>query len=190
LAEDNTPNVSAYRSNWGASKQSSPPSTARPGNLQTGKANSVRIDDQQRGLIEARIRSAMDRLLRGDLAPGDRCDVKTLAREAAVSRAALYSTYAHLKTEFEQRRERLRDSGTVVDPRQSQITNLKDSIEKLRHRLSDHEDKISKLSRFRTTALSQLAAQHDEIQRLRSQLSKLGNVRVLRPAPSQNRNPS
>ena len=39
-----------------------------------------------------------------------------LAAEAGITRTGLYTTYAHLKDEFEARRERLRDPGAVVDP--------------------------------------------------------------------------
>ncbi len=63
----------------------------------------MRISAQQRQHNEARIRAAMDRLLRGDLPTGGSCDVKTLAREAGVDRTAFYSArpYAHLRKEFE-----------------------------------------------------------------------------------------
>ena len=55
------------------------------------------ISDLQRQRTEDRIRAAIDRLLRGQIPPGGGCDVKTLAREAGVSRASLYRTYQHLK---------------------------------------------------------------------------------------------
>lgn len=57
----------------------------------------MKITPQQRQQNEDRIRAAMDRILHGDYAEGGKCDVKTLARESGVSRAAIYSTYAHLK---------------------------------------------------------------------------------------------
>ena len=37
---------------------------------------------------EAKIRAAMSRLLRGDIPPGGKCDVKTFAREAGIDRTA------------------------------------------------------------------------------------------------------
>jgi len=59
----------------------------------------------------------MDRLLRGEIPPGGNCDVKTLAAASGVTRAALYSTYLHLKEEFERRRDQLREAGVIADPR-------------------------------------------------------------------------
>lgn len=58
----------------------------------------------QRDQVERRIRAAIDRLLAGQIPHGGACDVKTLAREAGISRAALYRTWGHLKDEFEKRR--------------------------------------------------------------------------------------
>ena len=65
----------------------------------------MRIGEDSARQNESRIRAAMDRLLRGEIPPGGGCDVKTLAREAGVDRAAFYSDrpYAHLKDEFERR---------------------------------------------------------------------------------------
>jgi len=65
----------------------------------------MRISTEQRQQNETRIRAAIDRLLAGDIPPGGKCDVKTLAREAAVDRAAFYGTrpYTRLREEFETR---------------------------------------------------------------------------------------
>lgn len=52
----------------------------------------MRVTDAHRKQTEERIRAASDRLLRGDIPPGCGCDVKTLAVEAGVTRAALYPT--------------------------------------------------------------------------------------------------
>src|SRR3979409_922654 len=78
-----------------------------------------RLDQQTRAQKEATIRAAMDRILRGELPPGGKCDVKTLATASGITRAALYSTYLHLKEEFERRRDLLRDTGVIADPRRS-----------------------------------------------------------------------
>lgn len=65
----------------------------------------MRISAAQRTENENRIRAAMDRLLRGEIPPGGKRDIKTLAIEAAVERTAFYGTrpYAHLRVEFERR---------------------------------------------------------------------------------------
>jgi chromosome segregation ATPase len=144
----------------------------------------VRTSQQQQRHTEEKIRAAIDRLLGGALPPGGKCDIKTLAAEAGVTRASLYTTHAHLKNEFEQRRDRLRDAGTILDPRQAQITRLKTEVASLRQQLADRDTTIAEAADFRTTAVSRLAAQHEEIQRLRAQIANHGNVRVLHRAPA------
>ena len=129
------------------------------------------ISETQRRQTEERIRAATDRLLRGQIPPGGGCDVQTLAIEAGVSRAALYRTYLHLKNEFEQRLARLRAEGQLPDPRAAQIIRLKDDNAKLRQRVTAREQEIADLSAFKTTALSRLAAQHQEITALRAALA-------------------
>ena len=105
---------------------------------------------------------------------------------AGISRAALYRTYPRLKDDFEQRLAQARAAGQVADPRDAQVTRLKDEIQVLRQRLADRDTAIAELIEFKTRALSRLAAQHDELQRLRSHAACPGNLRVLpsRPAPS------
>jgi hypothetical protein len=49
----------------------------------------VRLTPQQRALNEKRIRAAASRLLSGDIPPGGRCDVKTLARLALLTELEL-----------------------------------------------------------------------------------------------------
>lgn len=138
------------------------------------------ISDLQRRRTEERIRAAIDRLLRGQIPPGGGCDIKTLAREAAVSRASLYRTYHHLKTEFEQRLTTLRNAGHLPDPRAAQIVRLTDENTRLRQRLAERDQIITELTELRTAAMSRLAAQHDEILALRAALSNTTNVRPLR----------
>ncbi|MEV4363979.1 hypothetical protein [Nonomuraea sp. NPDC049625] len=60
----------------------------------------------------------MDPLLLGDLPPGGRCDIKTLARESGVDRTAFYGTrpYVHLREEFETRLAVIREAGETPDP--------------------------------------------------------------------------
>ncbi|MDX3233010.1 hypothetical protein [Streptomyces sp. ME19-01-6] len=111
----------------------------------------------------------MDRLLRGELPPGGKCDIKTLAREAGVDRTAFYGNrpYAHLRAEFERRLQSLQQAGEIPDPREAQITRLKTEIAKLKERLAQSEQSVSELTDFRAEALARLAAQHEEIVRLR-----------------------
>ncbi|WP_181722943.1 hypothetical protein [Nocardia gipuzkoensis] len=143
-----------------------------------------RLTDQTRAKKEAAIRAAMDRLLRGEIPPGGKCDVKTLAASSGITRAALYSTYLHLKEEFEQRRDNLRTAGVITDPRDAQIERLKQQVEHLKKRVSVEEKRNAELATFRVQAVSRLAAQHDEIIRLRSGPASGGAVRSLPTARS------
>lgn len=129
----------------------------------------MRISAQQRQQNEGRIRAAMDRLLRSEIPPGGKCDITTLAHEAGVDRTAFYGArpYTHLREEFETRLARMREAGNPVDHRETQINRLKDEVARLKQRLADREQTITELADLKTKALSQLAAQHDEITRLR-----------------------
>jgi hypothetical protein len=129
----------------------------------------MRISAAQRAENENRIRAAMDRLLRGEIPPGGKCDIKTLAAEAGVDRTAFYGTrpYARLRTEFERRLQTLQDAGEIPDPREAQIARLKAENAKLKERLATSEQTIDELTDFRGQALARLAAQHEEIIRLR-----------------------
>lgn len=131
----------------------------------------MRLSPEQRRVVEARIRAAIDRLLRADLPAGGRCDVKTLAAEAGVTRSALYTTYQHLKDEFEQRRQHLHDAGTVVDPRDAQIERLTEQVRRLTEQLAAARHAAQQHTAFKTMAVSRLAAQHDELEHLRQQLA-------------------
>ncbi|MET9357422.1 hypothetical protein ABZY14_31275 [Streptomyces sp. NPDC006617] len=140
----------------------------------------MRISAAQRTENENRIRAAMDRLLRGEMPPGGKCDIKTLANEAAVDRTAFYGTrpYAHLRAEFERRLRALQDAGTIPDPREAQINRLKTENTKLKERLTQAEQEVNELTDFRSQALSRLAARHEEIVHLRE--SAAGTSRVSR----------
>jgi hypothetical protein len=141
----------------------------------------MRISAEQRQQNEARIRAAIDRLLAGDIPPGGKCDIKTLAREAAVDRAAFYGTrpYAHLREQFEARLQASQQAGDIPDRRDAQIARLKDENATLRQRVADRDTAITTLRDFRDQALARLAAQHDEITRLRSQTKRAATVRLL-----------
>jgi hypothetical protein len=131
----------------------------------------VRISAQQRHQNETHIRAAMDRLLRGEIPPGGKCDITTLAQQAGVDRTAFYGTrpYTHLREEFETRLTWMREAGDPVDHREAQINRLKNEITSLKQRLADREQTITALTDLKTEVLSRLAAQHDEITRLRRQ---------------------
>ena len=129
----------------------------------------MRISARQRTENETRIRATMDRLLNGQIPPDGKCDIKTLAREAGVDRTAFYSTrpYAHLRQEFEQRLQALHTTGELPDPRDAQIARLKNEIAALKQRITRRDTAIAELADVKAETLSRLAAQHDEITRLR-----------------------
>jgi hypothetical protein len=145
----------------------------------------MRISTKQRQQNEARIRAAIDRLLAGDIPPGGKCDVKTLALAATIDRAAFYGTrpYARLREENEARLKAIQQAGDIPDPREAQIARLKDENTALRHRLADRDTTITTLTDFQKHALARLAAQHDEITRLRTQNKRVATVHLL-PAPA------
>ena len=140
-----------------------------------------RLDRETRARNDAAIRTAMDRLLRGDIPPGGGCDLKTLALQAGVPRTGFYpkadrhGPYQHLAEEFERRLASLRQAGEATDPRDLQITRLKAENTRLRERLASQETTIAELNAFKTQAISRLAAQHAETERLR--LQQHANVR-------------
>ncbi|WP_331000704.1 hypothetical protein [Streptomyces luteolifulvus] len=99
----------------------------------------ARISDETRARNEQAIRPAMDRMLRGELPPGGKCDLKTLAAEAGVTRTGFYpkknrdgterpGPYQHLAEEFERRLQALQDAGQVPDLRAAQIERLKAEV--------------------------------------------------------------
>jgi chromosome segregation ATPase len=141
----------------------------------------MRLSKQQLADNETKIRTAMSQLLNGDIPPGGKCDIKTLAREADVDRTAFYGSrpYAHLRDEFEQRLAELRSAGERPDPRDAQVDRLKDEITRLRERLTRSDAAISELSDFRGQALARLAAQHDELTRLRQEVRLAAEIRRL-----------
>lgn len=144
----------------------------------------MRLSRQQLADNEAKIRAAMTRLLNGDIPPGGKCDVKTLAGAAGVDRTAFYGSrpYAHLRTEFEQRLNALLDADERPDPRDAQVARLKDEIARLKERLTESDSTIGELTGFRSQALARHAAQHNEITHLRQQVRLAARVRRL-PAP-------
>ena len=141
----------------------------------------MRLSRQQLADNEAKIREAMTRLLNGDIPPGGKCDIKTLAGTAGVDRTAFYGSrpYAHLRTEFEQRLSELIDAGERPDPRDAQVARLKDEITRLKERVAQADATITELAGFRDQALARLGAQHHEITRLRHEAHRAASVRRL-----------
>jgi hypothetical protein len=141
----------------------------------------MRISAALRAENENRIRAAMDRLLRGELPPGGKCDINTLARQAGVDRPAFYGTrpYASLRAEFESRLAVIRQAGGTPDPREAQISRLKTQIATLKERQARQDAAITELTEFKALALSRLAAQHDEITQLRREVQQAASVRRL-----------
>jgi DNA repair exonuclease SbcCD ATPase subunit len=150
----------------------------------------ARLTEESKTHNEAAIRAAMERILKGDLPPGGKADLKTLAALAGVTRTGFYpkknrdgttrpGAYQHLAEEFERRLNELRDAGEIVDPRIAQIERLKAQNAELKSRIVTRDEQIAQLTEFRNLAISRLAAQHDEIERLRRQVTDNGVVRRL-----------
>ncbi|WP_405738567.1 hypothetical protein OG422_01020 [Streptomyces sp. NBC_01525] len=150
----------------------------------------ARLTEEDKARNEAAVRAAMERVLSGDLPPGGKCDLKTLALMAGVTRTGFYpkkardgserpGTYEHLAEEFERRLRALQETGEIVDPRAAQIERLKAENAQLRKRLANRDEQLAELTDFKTLAISRLAAQHDEIERLRERATADGNVRSL-----------
>lgn len=155
-----------------------------------------RVSEHTRQANEAAIRAAMGKLLAGELPKGGKCDIKTLAAMAGVVRTGFYpkknrdgtqrpGPYQHLAEEFEKQLAALRDAGTVPDPRLAQIERLKERNTELHERIKSQEEEIAGLKEFKQRALSRIAAQHLEIERLREQAQHPGVVHQLPQARNQ-----
>ncbi len=137
-----------------------------------------RLTSDARDRAEQDISAAMDRMQSGALPLGGRCDIKTLAAQARVSRTGFYpkdgrpGPWQHLAEEFHRRLAALQDAGDVPDPRDAQIARLKVGNDALRRRLAEQEAAITAHAEFRQQAISRLAAQHDELQRLRDSAAR------------------
>jgi len=149
------------------------------------------VPDGKRQQAEQRVRAAAAALLAGDIPAGGRCDISTLARQAGISRATLYRSYPHLKEQFEHDMAAAAAAGGHPDPRDAQIARLKAENAALKTRCAGQDQAVTVLQDQRTLALSRLAAQYDEIQRLRAAAAAgaagaagTGNVRALRAAPA------
>ncbi|MET9544237.1 hypothetical protein ABZY36_02850 [Streptomyces sp. NPDC006627] len=153
----------------------------------------ARLTEDAKARNKAAIRAAMEQILSGNLPPGGKIDLKTLATLAGVTRTGFYpkknrdgtvrpGAYQHLAEEFERRVRELREAGQIVDPRDAQIERLKAEREVLKKRLADREASLAELTDFKQLAISRLAAQHAEIERLRQQIADGATVRALHAA--------
>ncbi|MCX5238984.1 hypothetical protein OG824_27670 [Streptomyces prunicolor] len=154
----------------------------------------ARLTETDKARNEAAIRAAMDRILAGDLPPAGRADLKTLAAMADVTRTGFYpkknrdgasrpGLYQHLAEEFTRRLGELRAAGATVDPRDAQVDRLKQQVDELKKRITARDEQLAELSEFRVVAISRLAAQHDEIERLRTQVAKRSSLYTVPSAP-------
>lgn len=143
----------------------------------------MRVSAEERRRTEQRIRAAATALLRGDLPPGGSLDITTLARQAGISRATLYRSYPHLKTEFEQQVAARPDDQHNEDSCDVRITRLKTENQHLTARIANKDATIGELEQFKILAISRLAAQHEEIHRLRAAAASapVATVRPLQP---------
>ncbi|MFF3957363.1 hypothetical protein ACFYY1_29740 [Streptomyces sp. NPDC001890] len=127
----------------------------------------ARLTEETKTRNEAAIRAAMERILSGNLPPGGKTDLKTLAALAGVTRTGFYpktnrdgttrpGAYQHLAEEFERRLRELRDAGEILDPRVAQIERLKKHNAELRRRISTRDEQLTELSDFKTLAISRL----------------------------------
>lgn len=66
------------------------------------------------------------------------------------------------------RLQEFQDAGEIVDPHAAQIVRLKEENALLKDRIARRDGEVAKLTAFRALAISRLAAQHEEIERLRS----------------------
>ncbi|WP_346167727.1 hypothetical protein [Streptomyces javensis] len=153
----------------------------RRSTTQPERAYDMALSQEQRDQIERRIRAAIDRLLSGKIPPGGACDIKTLAREAGISRASLYRTWGHLKDEFEKRRAAAWAAGQQPDPREARIARLRDLNHRLTGKLARTHTEFNQLKERHRLLLSALAAKDDELQRLRRELSTFSHTS---PAPA------
>ncbi|MBK3623292.1 hypothetical protein JHN59_00175 [Streptomyces sp. MBT49] len=155
----------------------------------------ARLTEEDKARKEAAIRAAMEQLLSGNLPPGGKVDLKTLAALGGVTRTGFYpkrnrdgtqrrGAYQHLAEEFEQRVKALRDAGKIVDPRDAQIERLKGEVAELRKRVAARDQKLAEAAEFKALAVSRLAAQHAEIEQLRETVTANARVRSLPNAPT------
>ncbi|MDN5732505.1 MAG: hypothetical protein L0H14_11885 [Yaniella sp.] len=133
-----------------------------------------------RSQIENRIRAAIQTLLAGEIPNGMNRDITSLCALAGVPRATMYRTYPHLKAIFEEQRSHLQDAAPTTNADGETYQKIRSEKDKLQLKLATMTNKVHELENFKSTALSRLAAQHEEILRLRSQHTQGENVQSIR----------
>ncbi|PXX60398.1 hypothetical protein DFR70_110240 [Nocardia tenerifensis] len=97
--------------------------------------------------------------------------------------------YQHLATEFNRRRELHEHNNTHgPDSRDTEISRLQHENTRLRVRIAEKDSAIEELTTFKTLSISRLAAQHDEITRLRITAASQTNLGS-RPASANDSRP-
>jgi len=137
----------------------------------------MRITASQRAANENRIRAAMDRLLRGEIPPG-RCDITTLVVEAGVNRTAFYGTRPHADLRASSNAAYGPSSRLAISPTRATRRSpaSRPRFTGLKNRVVESTSTINQLTEFQTQALARLAAQHDEIIRLRAAATSASRV--------------
>ncbi|MFF4352524.1 hypothetical protein [Streptomyces sp. NPDC001530] len=113
-------------------------------------------------MVVAAVQGAAGVLLRGELPPGGKCDLKTLALESGVTRTGFYpkknrdgttrpGPYQHLAEEFERRLVALQQAGQTVDPRIAQIQRLKAQVAELKEHLANRDEVVAELPRSKVS---------------------------------------
>lgn len=133
-----------------------------------------------RSQVENRIRAAIQTLLADEIPIGMNRDITSLCALAGVPRATMYRTYPHLKAIFEEQRSHLQDATPATNTGADTRQKISPENDRLQLKLAAMTDKIHQLEYFKSTALSRLAAQHEEILRLRSHHTKDDNVQSIR----------
>ncbi|MGY4544259.1 hypothetical protein ACVWY0_004203 [Arthrobacter sp. UYNi723] len=92
----------------------------------------------------------------------------------------MYRTYPHLKAEFEKQRSLLHEAAPSFDPRVESHHKLRSEKDRLQLKLAEMTTQVRELEGFKSTALSRLAAQHEEVLPLRSNCTEGNKLQSIR----------
>ncbi|MER6114186.1 hypothetical protein [Streptomyces hirsutus] len=127
--------------------------------------------------------------------PDGSTGLKTLANMAGVPRTGIYlkknrdgtprpGTYQHLAEESDRRLEALHQAGEIPDSKAAQIERLKKANTALKKHLAQRDAELAELKEFKKLALSRIAVQHLEVERLREQTTASLKVTTLPRQPA------